>query len=445
MGLALVLTLYGGTAAAVTLLALARRRRRRERAEFAAVLDSLHDPHALLRPIRNPNGRIIDFQVAQLNQAAHRYNGPQPGPPGSRTLLEWMPDHQPSGLLSAYANAMELGEVVVLDDVPLQHPVHGARRFEIRAVRVDQMLCVSWRDVTERRQLIERLAESEKQFRLLAENASDVVLRVSGSRLVQWVSPALTAMLGWVPQEWIGRPVEELLLPSLSVEAAPRESGPAPVGIERRRVADSNGQLHWIEIHSSAVQGDQQQPDGWEMSFRTIDAEVALELDLEQRARFDPLTGLLNRGEILQRLQALSTGRRRRGDGRLMLLFCDLDRFKEVNDRHGHQAGDAVLRAVADRVHAVVRRGDLAGRMGGDELLVVLVGIQEPADALAVAEKLRRSLAEPIPWEGEALRISVSIGLTEMAPEESVDEALHRADQGMYRAKRSGRDGVVAL
>ncbi|MFM7675065.1 MAG: GGDEF domain-containing protein [Synechococcus sp.] len=181
------------------------------------------------------------------------------------------------------------------------------------------------------------------------------------------------------------------------------------------------------------------------MSFRTIDAEVALELDLEQRARFDPLTGLLNRGEILQRLQALSTGRRRRGEGRLMLLFCDLDRFKEVNDRHGHQAGDAVLRAVADRVHAVVRRGDLAGRMGGDELLVVLVGIQEPADALAVTEKLRRSLAEPIPWEGEALRVSVSIGLTEMDPEESVDEALHRADQGMYRAKRSGRDGVVAL
>ncbi|MFM7675064.1 MAG: PAS domain S-box protein [Synechococcus sp.] len=244
VGLALVLTLYGGMAASVTLLALARRRRRRERAEFAAVLDSLHDPHVLLRPIRNPIGRIIDFQVAQLNQAAHRYNGPQPGLPGSRTLLEWMPHHQPSGLLSAYANAMELGEGVVLDDVPLQHPVHGARRFEIRAVRVDQMLCVSWRDVTERRQLIERLAESEKQFRLLAENASDVVLRVSGSRLVQWVSPALTAMLGWAPQEWIGRPVEELLLPSLPVEAAPREAGPAPVGIERRRVADAIGQLH---------------------------------------------------------------------------------------------------------------------------------------------------------------------------------------------------------
>ncbi len=133
------------------------------------------------------------------------------------------------------------------------------------------------------------------------------------------------------------------------------------------------------------------------MSFRTIDAEVALEQDLEHRARYEPLTGLLNRAELLQRLQALASGRRRRGDGRLMLLFCDLDRFKEVNDRHGHQAGDTVLRAVAERVRAVVRSGDLAGRMGGDELLVVLVGIQEAGDALAVAEKLRRSLAEPIP------------------------------------------------
>ncbi len=100
--------------------------------------------------------------------------------------------------------------------------MHGERRYDIRAVRVHDLLCVSWRDGTERHQLVERLAESEKQFRLLAENASDVVLRVSGNGLVLWASPTLTAMLGWQPQEWIGQPVEELLLPSHRCRRPPR-------------------------------------------------------------------------------------------------------------------------------------------------------------------------------------------------------------------------------
>ncbi|MFY8148497.1 MAG: diguanylate cyclase domain-containing protein [Prochlorococcaceae cyanobacterium] len=441
VGQALLLTLYAGTAVAVTLLARAQRQRRRDSEQFAHVLDSLLDPHALLRPIRDHRSRIVDFQLVTLNQAAQRgIDGGDAALP--TTLSRALPHLQDARLLAVYCDAIERGTAVKLDDVALQDPRLGVRHHEIRAVRVGEMLCLSWRDVSERLELQKRLADSEQQFRLLAENASDVVLRVGPERQVLWASPALDTMLGWPPSSWVGRSVDDLLLEA----AAPGEVAAAAnlTGVEQRRVRARSGQLHWIELHSSAVQRGSRRNEGWVMSFRTIDAEVALALDLERRACFDPLTGLLNRAELLERLQELVQGRRR-GDGQVVLLFCDLDRFKEVNDAHGHLAGDAVLRAVADRLRSVVRSADLAGRMGGDELLVVLVGIRTQKDALAVAEKLRRALAEPIPWAGRDLQVSVSIGLTEMDPEESIDQALNRADQGMYQAKRSGRNGIVTL
>ncbi len=117
-GLALVLTLYAGTAVTATLLALGRRQRQRQQAQFAQVLDSLLDPHMLLRPVHDGRGRILDFRIAHCNQAADRYNEAESAPVTRRTLLEWLPDHQTSGLLDAYANAMASGAVVVFDDFP---------------------------------------------------------------------------------------------------------------------------------------------------------------------------------------------------------------------------------------------------------------------------------------------------------------------------------------
>jgi diguanylate cyclase (GGDEF)-like protein len=176
-------------------------------------------------------------------------------------------------------------------------------------------------------------------------------------------------------------------------------------------------------------------------SFRVVDAEVEAARLLERRAHTDDLTSLLNRKEALERIDALTA----RTGQRIAVLSCDIDFFKAVNDGHGHAAGDSVLQAVAERIRGCLRSGDdLAARIGGDELLVVLHGVRDLDDAVAVAEKLRCRTAEPIDTAAGPITVTLSIGVTLARPSESTDAILARADAAMYLAKNQGRNQVVA-
>jgi diguanylate cyclase (GGDEF)-like protein len=177
---------------------------------------------------------------------------------------------------------------------------------------------------------------------------------------------------------------------------------------------------------------------GW----RDIEAEVEAHLELERRARTDDLTGLLNRGAGLERLEERLADHRRSARA-LAVAFCDLDRFKDVNDSHGHAAGDHLLRVVAERVLAVVRADDVVIRMGGDEFLVLLDGIDEIGAATSVAEKVRRVMAVPVPFGDEHLHATMSIGVTVVHDDDTVDALIARADKAMYLGKQAGRDQVV--
>ena len=128
------------------------------------------------------------------------------------------------------------------------------------------------------------------------------------------------------------------------------------------------------------------------------------------------------------------------------MLFCDIDRFKGINDTFGHGAGDEVLRTLGDRVSAAIRVDDFAARIGGDEILVVLTGVSDLDAAEAVAEKIRSAAAEAIPYDGGPdLHTSLSIGVAIAHPGESSDALIERADNAMYAAKRAGRDQVVTI
>jgi diguanylate cyclase (GGDEF)-like protein len=166
-----------------------------------------------------------------------------------------------------------------------------------------------------------------------------------------------------------------------------------------------------------------------------------MERDLEQRARIDSLTGLLNRRELLERLTA-AVARRERPLG---LLWCDIDGFKAINDAHGHAAGDAVLGALGERIRGCLRSADdMAGRISGDELIVALRGIDGLDEAVAIAENLRCRAAEPIPAGDDVIQATISIGVTLVRPGEGVDALLARADDAMYQAKERGKNRVVA-
>jgi diguanylate cyclase (GGDEF)-like protein len=176
--------------------------------------------------------------------------------------------------------------------------------------------------------------------------------------------------------------------------------------------------------------------------FAVVLADITLRREAEARvqhlAHHDPLTDLPNRTLLGQRATiALAQMVEQRQS--LALLFCDLDRFKDINDRLGHAAGDRLLREVAHRFQSVVRQTDTVSRFGGDEFVVLLPQTNQ-ASAHAVAEKLLATMASPVELEGESLTISLSIGISLYPEHGSEFEDLSRAaDVALYAAKRGGR------
>ena len=313
--------------ASAVVLAAARERQaasaERERQRLRGTLESLLDPHILLSALRDDTGKIVDFIIADANDAACHYNRmPREKLIGAR-LLELLPKHRETGLFSAYCNVVETGTPLILNDYLYPHDVFEEPRFyDIRGAKADDSLSYTWRDVTDRHQI-------------------------------------------------------------------------------------------------SAA--------------------------LEQRVRTDELTKLLNRRGMLEKRQDLRDKTPRTGRN-LAVLFVDFDKFKDVNDTYGHAAGDEVPRATADRIRACLRHSDdLGARVGGDEMMIVLHGVHGINDAVGVAEKLRRSAAAPVHYDGVSVVATVSIGVTLARPDESTDALVARADAAMYEAKQHGRNQVITI
>lgn len=164
--------------------------------------------------------------------------------------------------------------------------------------------------------------------------------------------------------------------------------------------------------------------------------------ELERMAWYDALTGLPNRNLMFQRLDDLIHGKER-GHATLFLAMVDLDGFKQVNDSFGHDAGDELLRQVAERFSHAVRRDDLVARTGGDEF-VLLLSDQDPRACQAVCERILEALSEPYNLPEQTIRIGASLGLVRF-PHDGRETAMliRKADQAMYQAKRAG-GGIVS-
>jgi diguanylate cyclase (GGDEF)-like protein/PAS domain S-box-containing protein len=159
---------------------------------------------------------------------------------------------------------------------------------------------------------------------------------------------------------------------------------------------------------------------------------------LEFLSRYDPLTRLPNRSLLSDRI-ATALARARRDKGRVALLYLDLDKFKQVNDTHGHAVGDQLLQAVAARISGCIRESDTVSRIGGDEFVILLETLDQPLQAHAVANKIREAFHQPLQLDVLGLAIVPSIGIA-LYPDDGDAEQhlLERADRAMYQAKRDG-------
>jgi diguanylate cyclase (GGDEF)-like protein/PAS domain S-box-containing protein len=309
------------------------------------------------------------------------------------------------------------------------------------------------RQISRRQEAERALAESETNFRMLAENCSDMVSRIGGDGVRRYVSPASSRILGHAPEALVGHPAQEQFhpddLPAVHAARDRLSAGEVQEATMTYRTRRADGAEAWIESRVRVVL-DQKTgaPDGVVAVSRDITERKALEATLARLAMQDGLTGLANRRAFDGALDR-EWHRAARDGAPLSLLLLDVDRFKAFNDRYGHQAGDECLRSVAQAVKEAVHRfGDLAARYGGEELAMLLPGTAM-AGAAEVAERARAAVqALGLPHlEGGPLQVvTVSIGVATITP--LIDgpppaRLVAAADGALYQAKHNGRNRVV--
>jgi len=297
----------------------------------------------------------------------------------------------------------------------------------------------------DRERVSKQRADAEARYRILADNAVDVVVHLRGSE-VAWISPSVEVALGASPVHWVGSDFRRHIHPedlTMVTAALQRIAGGESV-LQRFRGRAGDGGYHWIDGHGKPYVDADGNADGVIAALHIVDDQVEAEQRLEQLARFDALTGLVNRAEAIARLEEALQQPPTPGN-QLGILFCDVDHFKSINDTWGHGVGDAMLATLAARIRECVRQGDTVGRTGGDEILVLLSDVESIEEATGIAERIRRHACEPIRASGHTVVATLSIGATLALPGEPVASITARADAALYGAKLSERNTVVRI
>jgi diguanylate cyclase (GGDEF)-like protein/PAS domain S-box-containing protein len=284
------------------------------------------------------------------------------------------------------------------------------------------------------------------------------VFDVSTNRM-QWTSRSLESMLGYSPEEidTFRRTPNHHIIPPEDFErfneavVATCAADDGEVTEVRHRVRHRDGRLQWVSNRFAPFQRDESGTVTHLLGVtRDVTDVVAFEERLEHAALHDDLTGLPNRRLINRRLgEALEqSGADVNGDREIVVLFCDLDGFKRVNDAHGHQIGDALLRVSASRLVSAARTGDTVGRMGGDEFVVILTvdGGENPAAVgREVAERIIRSVGEPLVLGSVEHAVTASIGICVAQSGTTPHDLLRDADTAMFQAKLNGKAGYAVF
>lgn len=286
------------------------------------------------------------------------------------------------------------------------------------------------------------LARECRKNQALLRNISDGLhILDSSGRLIE-ASHAFFRMLGYQREELIGQPLTRWWpkenTPPMSL-LDEHSSWQEHTGVIEAQFRCKDGSLLDVEMTAFAIELDGQSHIS--LSARDIGERRKAAEQIRLLAFYDALTGLANRRLLMDRLgKALAQAQR---NGHMMaVMFLDLDKFKQINDSLGHNAGDVLLKEVAYRLSHSVRTGDTVARQGGDEFVIVLSEIATPTDAELVAQKILLLLTNPIMLFGQPYHTSCSIGISVFQGTGSCNEQtlMQQADIAMYQAKQEGRN-----
>jgi diguanylate cyclase (GGDEF)-like protein/PAS domain S-box-containing protein len=299
------------------------------------------------------------------------------------------------------------------------------------------------RDVTAERQARRALAEREKRFSDVVEASGEYVWETDAQWRYTYLSARAEAVLGYMRDELLGRaprdfmPLGEARVLEEWFEHNTRAGQPFRDLVHRS--ITKSGRAIWQQVSGMPVHDAQGRLAGYRGTGADVTARKQAEESIQYLATRDALTGLPNRALLgVRAAQAILAAAR--GRGMLAVLVIDLDRFKLVNDSLGHRAGDALLRAVGERLSNTLRRDDTLARTGGDEFVLLWDGLKTAQDAALVAQRVQTILQRPFTLEGRALNVTASIGIA-IYPEDGRDfnELLKNADTALYDAKDGGR------
>lgn len=295
------------------------------------------------------------------------------------------------------------------------------------------------------------LAEEQQRIAAVAFESSAAMMISAVDQTILRVNPAFEALSGYAAAEVIGRS-SNILNSGRQTPAFYQQMWDSLNGASGHwegelwnRRKDGSVFLDWLAI--SAVRDAAGQVTHYVAVHADITLRKRSEEEIRKLAFYDPLTGLPNRRLLLDRLEQARSTLARHGQV-CVVLFMDLDHFKQLNDTQGHAVGDELLIQVAARLLRCVREGDTVARLGGDEFVVALTqlgfdAVNAQASAVVVANKIRDALGQPFEVAGLTWQISVSVGLAVMADaKQTVDLVLKAADTAMYAAKAAGRNAV---
>lgn len=266
------------------------------------------------------------------------------------------------------------------------------------------------------------------------------------NRKIVWCNRGISKILGYSQAELIGASTKMLFAHASKFEEVGRDAYPIQNGKPYRtqfEMRHSNGQKVWIDISGAAITYD---PTLSLWLVNDISKQKSLEEELSHQVNHDFLTGLSSRSWFMQQMQ-IELHRAVRYSNPLSVLMLDIDFFKRINDTHGHQAGDLVLKSVADLCKHMLRDSDICGRLGGEEFALLLPETDQH-QAYEVAERLRLGIEKAkimLPADDTTLQLTVSIGISSISSkEETVEALIARADKALYEAKNTGRNRVYS-
>jgi diguanylate cyclase (GGDEF)-like protein/PAS domain S-box-containing protein len=300
-------------------------------------------------------------------------------------------------------------------------------------------------DVSDRMEAVEALRASEELLQRLAQALPIGVAQIDADRHIVYRNDLLSELLGVADAEDIDGQfalvaASDRIALAAAMNAVLACGTPADVEL----TIDLPAHTRRGSIALRAISAADGATTGAIVCVTDVTERVRLSSELERRAKFDDLTRCHNRASIYAELEAtLSAGERETGG--IAVIFIDLNRFKEINDRYGHAAGDDILQVIATRIMANVRDVDLVGRLGGDEFLVVCPDIAAPQVALDIARRVAAALNEPAGVGMTSIVPGASIGVAWTNDATGCDALVATADEAMYEAKRCADGPVLAL